>query len=79
MSASYRVGDADYIPNGGYTQPGCVLMPICDHDRSYLYFIESMRTNQFIAKKCDSYDGYLAGLYKNNPQIVMGGPVVNKT
>ncbi|KAH1029408.1 lipoprotein lipase [Dendroctonus ponderosae] len=80
VGSSYTVGDADYIPNGGCTQPGCCLLkPICDHDRSYLYFIESLRSDQFIAKKCESYDDYLAGQYKNDPQIIMGGAAVNRT
>ncbi|XP_048506960.1 phospholipase A1 VesT1.02-like [Athalia rosae] len=38
------IGDTDFYPNGGSSQPGCGLDLVgsCAHSRSYLYFAESI-------------------------------------
>jgi pancreatic triacylglycerol lipase len=43
--------DADYYPNGGASQPGC-LMNTCDHLRAVSLYVESVASNQFHALQC---------------------------
>lgn len=37
-----ELGHQDFYPNGGYSQPGCVIDPVCDHMRSLDLFFESV-------------------------------------
>lgn len=41
-------GHGNFIMNGGGNQPGCDLIPICDHSRAYEYFKASMFENNKI-------------------------------
>ncbi|KAF5306174.1 hypothetical protein FQR65_LT07450 [Abscondita terminalis] len=74
------IGDADYFANGGFAmQPGCkipsidnVLEYVCSHQRSHQYFIESINSNQFLAKFCDSWNSYLMGFCDSNENVVFG-------
>ncbi|KAJ8983360.1 hypothetical protein NQ317_009273 [Molorchus minor] len=52
------LGHADYFPNGGSSQPGCILdiAGTCAHARSYIYYAESILSeNNFKATLCSSY------------------------
>jgi hypothetical protein len=52
-------GHADFYPNGGEDQPGCIeIAGECSHSRAYKYFGESVHSNQFTACKCndDAWD-----------------------
>ncbi|XP_066247592.1 phospholipase A1-like [Euwallacea similis] len=81
LGVNYDIGDADYWPNGGKSQPGCGvdLTGSCSHGRSFLYFIEAVHSKEFIAKFCDSYSDYTEGQCKRAETAVMGGAAVNVT
>ncbi len=46
---------ADFFPNGGESQPGC-LTSICSHLRAVQYYIESIISNGFHSIECNSVD-----------------------
>ncbi|KAL3868057.1 hypothetical protein ACJMK2_040895 [Sinanodonta woodiana] len=63
------VGHADYYPNGGLVQPGCMTLnifgnnPVCRHLRAYEYFIESINSEcPFQGYRCKSYKDFKQGL-----------------
>ncbi|KAH1022938.1 hypothetical protein HUJ04_012246 [Dendroctonus ponderosae] len=73
VGVNFAVGSADFWPNGGYIQPGCLNTSLsCSHGRSYYYYSEALNTDQFIAKSCDSYNDYVAAECKRVPQSIMG-------
>ena len=66
LGIQFEHGHQDFWPNGGSFQSGCKIVngqvPIqCDHERSHLYFIESILwTNKFETGKF-SFGTYLMG------------------
>ncbi|KAJ2938932.1 hypothetical protein O0L34_g17743 [Tuta absoluta] len=55
------VGHADYYPNEGIEQPGCLWIS-CSHSRAWLYFAESVvHSEAFPAVKCDSWEDFREG------------------
>ena len=48
------IGHSDFYVNFGKTQPGCGSS-MCNHSRAYLYFVESILNNRFMANKCANY------------------------
>ncbi|XP_030748654.1 pancreatic triacylglycerol lipase-like [Sitophilus oryzae] len=79
LGVYYSVGNSDFWPNGGKSQPGCELdvFGSCAHGRSYLYIGESITNNNFYSRECDSYSDYIAGECTNNIVAMMGGPTHN--
>lgn len=75
LGISLNVGHADYWPNAGHSQPGCLLYDeagICSHYRSHQLYAESMRSDKFVAKHCNDYAAYVEGHCKGNPPSSMG-------
>ncbi|XP_037958062.1 phospholipase A1 VesT1.02-like [Teleopsis dalmanni] len=52
------IGKSAFYPNGGRTQPGCGLdlAGSCAHSRSYEYYGEAIRDNDFPTMKCGNYE-----------------------
>lgn len=69
------LGHVDYWPNGGLHQPGCLDDPVgsCSHERSYYLYAESLKTGNFKAWQCDSYELFSNGSCKNGVSSFMGG------
>lgn len=54
-------GHADFFVNGGTSQSGCITQ-ICCHQRSWVYFQESLRNHYpLLGVKCDSYKAFQSG------------------
>ncbi|XP_049872126.1 pancreatic lipase-related protein 2-like [Pectinophora gossypiella] len=47
------IGNADFFPNGGKSQPGC-LTGICDHNRAWELFAATVTHNHLIGRQCDN-------------------------
>lgn len=75
LGCTFSVGHSDYWPNGGKSQPGCVadLTGVCAHNRVYSLYSESLGSNNFVSRHCDSYTRYSTGLCKNGKTSHMGG------
>ncbi|CAC5375489.1 Phospholipase A1 member A,Endothelial lipase,Pancreatic lipase-related protein 2,Inactive pancreatic lipase-related protein 1,Pancreatic triacylglycerol lipase,Putative endothelial lipase [Mytilus coruscus] len=62
-----NMGHADFYPNGGKIQPGCLTDPIapvysCAHMRALYYFIESVNPDcKFTSELCQSWDDFKDG------------------
>ncbi|CRK89447.1 CLUMA_CG003192, isoform A, partial [Clunio marinus] len=54
-SRNFGIGDAicdaDFFPNGGSNQPGC-LTTLCDHGRAFDLFEESLKANELWGRRC---------------------------
>ncbi|XP_055916678.1 phospholipase A1-like [Eupeodes corollae] len=56
------IGKAAYYPNGGKSQPGCLLdlAGVCSHSRAFIYYAEALVENNFLAMKCSDYEEAVA-------------------
>ncbi|XP_014614491.1 PREDICTED: endothelial lipase-like [Polistes canadensis] len=69
------IGDADFFPNGGMRQAGCIIDVIgaCSHSRAFEFFAESINSKiGFHAKECDSYFNYKLGICNTKLSTIMG-------
>ncbi|XP_055629276.1 lipase member H-A-like [Toxorhynchites rutilus septentrionalis] len=46
------IGKADFYPNGGVKQPGCGVSLTCSHERSVIYFQESLKVRNYFGNRC---------------------------
>ncbi|XP_077297310.1 pancreatic lipase-related protein 3-like [Arctopsyche grandis] len=73
------LGDADFYPNLGKCQPGCIWLPqvfsycSCSHAKAYELFADSIGHDGFVAYKCTDYDEMRSGRCANSSQTKMGG------
>ncbi|KAJ8951113.1 hypothetical protein NQ318_021557 [Aromia moschata] len=82
LGVNFDSGHSDYYPNGGSSQPGCILdvAGSCAHSRSYIYYAESISNgeNKFIASQCKNYLRYKLGRCSANEASLMAGYTVDK-
>ncbi|XP_019557991.3 phospholipase A1 VesT1.02 [Aedes albopictus] len=74
------IGQADFYPNGGRSQPGCGVdvAGTCAHSRAWEFFAESVRTGRFNSVRCANYDQILNNnCVSSGPNRNMGGEPSN--
>lgn len=47
------IADADFFPNGGNSQPGCIT-PICSHNRAWELFASTVTYNHLSGRLCSN-------------------------
>ncbi|XP_077295420.1 pancreatic lipase-related protein 2-like [Arctopsyche grandis] len=68
------VGDNDFYPNGGKSQPGCGSLDVgCSHGRSYQFFAYSLNNQGFMANQCRSVAEINNNNCANLSKLHMGG------
>lgn len=72
IGVPYSCGHIDFWPSGGNHQSACTHDSSCDHGIVYRYWMESLKSNRFVAHKCDNWANYQAGKCKGNPTAIMG-------
>jgi pimeloyl-ACP methyl ester carboxylesterase len=75
------IGDADFYPNGGRSQPGCGLdvSGSCAHARSHEFFAESLTSAAgFWAMPCPSLNDIGRRCTQSGPLVRMGGEPSNR-
>ncbi|XP_075157305.1 vitellogenin-1-like [Haematobia irritans] len=74
LGKAHPIGDADFYPEGlGSIKPGCIMFG-CSHSRAVDYYLETIfpgNEMNFLAKRCNSLQGYNAGQC-NGPEYPMG-------
>ncbi|XP_065073472.1 lipase member H-like [Ochlerotatus camptorhynchus] len=81
LGINVPLGQANFYPNGGRTQPGCGIdiSGGCAHDRAPEFFMESLRSSvPFQATRCASHNEILNGVCTpSGPNANMGGQPSN--
>ena len=68
-----EISHADFFPNNGHTQPGCITQ-ICDHGRAVLFYVEAINSSQFRANRCQGFGEIRQNIRCVGESVVMGEP-----
>ncbi|CAH2049208.1 unnamed protein product, partial [Iphiclides podalirius] len=71
------MGDADFYPNGGNSQPGCITS-ICNHNRSWELFAATVEHNHLVGTECSSSNDVAANNCRGK-QFNMGNADLKKS
>lgn len=73
------IGDSDFYPNGGASQPGCGwdLVGTCAHSRSYQFLAESILGHRFVAVPCLMNEVDNGNCSPGGDSVLMGGEPSN--
>lgn len=74
------LGQADFYPNGGRSQAGCILdiAGICAHNRVVDFYAESIISSNFRATRCFSFAEIQNNVCTNSGTALMGGEPSNQ-
>lgn len=82
LGFSAPLGDGNFYPNGGRSQPGCGwdLAGTCAHSRAHEFYLESLNSiYHFYSDNCLSYDEIRSGrCTTTGEQLRMGGDPGNQ-
>ncbi|XP_037947730.1 phospholipase A1 VesT1.02-like [Teleopsis dalmanni] len=73
------IGKGAFYPNGGETQPGCILdvTGACSHGRSVTYYAEAIQIDDFVTMKCYDYEDAVAKNCGSSYSSVRMGAMTN--
>ncbi|XP_068622452.1 phospholipase A1 member A-like [Battus philenor] len=71
------VANADFFPNGGESQPGCVTS-LCNHNRAWELFAATITHNHLVGKRCTNTVQISANTCRGN-DLRMGNDILTKS
>ncbi|XP_028161532.1 pancreatic lipase-related protein 2-like [Ostrinia furnacalis] len=77
IGIGYAIGDADFFPNGGNSQPGC-LTNFCNHNRAWRFFASTITHDHLVGRQCSNYLQVTLGTCRGQ-NLNMGNSDLNKT
>jgi hypothetical protein len=77
LGLGIAVGDNDFFPNGGSSQPGCVLSTICSHNRAWRFFAATVSYNHLEGTFCETTSQFLANTCRGD-KLKMGNTELSK-
>lgn len=77
------IGDLDFYPNGGQSQPGCPLdvAGICAHNRAFSLMADAITNDRLIGQRCGSHKEAVSEKKCNHDGVktrIAGDPIESK-
>ncbi|KAG6441562.1 hypothetical protein O3G_MSEX001873 [Manduca sexta] len=77
LGIGFAIADVDFFPNGGMSQPGC-LLNICNHNRAWELFAATITYNHLIGTRCNNVLQIQLNTCRG-PRLHMGNDNLKKT